>query len=87
MTQPSYAGGRPIAEVVEGRHPGTQHFAPLFAFEHLPAHLRAVSKQCHDLAVWQIEALGDGPELSAALRKLREAKDCFVTQRVIDAGK
>lgn len=82
---PPYEGGRPIAEVVQGRHPATQHFATLFAYDHLPPHLRAVSKQCHDLAVWQIEALQDGPELSTALRKLREAKDCFVTQRVIDA--
>lgn len=80
-----YEGGRPIAEVVRDRHPATQHFADLFAYDHLPPYLRAVSKQCHDLAVWQIEALQDGPELSAALRKLREAKDCFVTQRVIDA--
>ena len=85
MTQPSYSGGRPIREAVQGRHPGTVHFAAVFEYEHLPAHLRAVSKQCHDLAVWQIEALNDGPELSTALRKLREAKDCFVTQRVIDS--
>lgn len=79
------SGNKSIAEVVEGRHPGTQHFAKVFAFEHLPPHLRAVSKQSHDLAVLMIEMLADGPELSAGLRKLREAKDCFVTQRVIDS--
>jgi len=85
MAEPSFTGGKGIRDAVQGRHQATQHFADLFAFDHLPAHLRAVSKQCHDLAVWQIEALKDGPELSAALRKLREAKDCFVAQRVIDA--
>jgi hypothetical protein len=28
--------------------------------------------------------LGDGPELSAGLRKLLEAKDCFVRQALVD---
>lgn len=74
-----------IADAVVGRHPSTAHFAKVFAFEHLPAHLRGTSELCHDLAVGMIETLNDGPELSAGLRKLREAKDCFVTQRVIDS--
>lgn len=73
-----------IQEVVKGRHPGTVHFAALFAYDHLPAHLQTVSKPCHDLAVRMIQTLNDGPELSTGLRKLREAKDCFVSQRVID---
>ena len=30
------------------------------------------------------EALGDGPEKSAGLRKLLEAKDCFVRQAIED---
>ena len=29
--------------------------------------------------------LGDGPELSAGLRKLLEAKDCLVRQSILDA--
>lgn len=73
-----------IEEVVTARHPGTRHFAALFAYEHLPVELRATSKACHDLAVQMIMTLEDGPELSTGLRKLREAKDCFVTQRVLD---
>lgn len=60
------------------RHPSTQHFGPLFEFEHLPEHLREISGPCHDLAETMVNSLPDGPELSAGLRKLLEAKDCFV---------
>jgi hypothetical protein len=49
-----------------------------FAFAHLPAHLQTVSKPLGELAE-QLEAmLPDGPEKSAGMRKLLEAKDCFV---------
>lgn len=61
-----------------GRHPGVVHFEPLFAFEHLPEHLRLVSQPCAVLASDMVSHLPDGPELSAGLRKLLEAKDCFV---------
>lgn len=33
-----------------------------------------------------VQVLKDGPELSAALRKLRETKDCCVIQGLIDSG-
>lgn len=65
---------------LSGRHPATQHLARLFEFEHLPPHLRGISQQCHDLAETMIAELPDGAELSAGLRKLLEAKDCFVRQ-------
>lgn len=61
-----------------GRHPGVVHFEPLFAFEHLPEHLRLISQPCAVLAQDMVAHLPDGPELSAGLRKLLEAKDCFV---------
>lgn len=48
-----------------------------FAYEHLPVHLQSVSKQCHELAT-AMDQLPSGPEKSAGLRKLLEAKDCFV---------
>lgn len=67
-----------LQELVADRHPSTQHFAPLFAFEHLPEHLRTISEACHDLACEMVTRLPDGPELSTGLRKLLEAKDCFV---------
>lgn len=49
-----------------------------FEYAHLPPHLQAVSKLLGDLAVQMDNALPDGPEKSAGLRKLLEAKDCFV---------
>lgn len=71
-----------IEEAVQDRHPSTQHFAPLFAYGHLPEHLQGVSARCHDLAVEMVMNLPDGPELSTGLRKLLEAKDCFVRAMV-----
>jgi hypothetical protein len=49
-----------------------------FTFEHLPEHLREVSKPFCELAEQMDNTLPDGPEKSAGLRKLLEAKDCFV---------
>ena len=63
---------------LEGRHPGTVSIARYFAYEHLKTPLRGVSQQCHDLADDMIGQLPDGPELTTGLRKLLEAKDCFV---------
>mgnify|MGYP003576480671 CR=1 FL=1 len=65
------------------RHPGTRHFQELFAFEHLPPHLRAVSAPIAELADDLVHELPDGPELSAGLRKLLEAKDCMVRAKVL----
>lgn len=62
-----------------GRHPSTQHIAQFFEFEHLSRpDMRAISKECHDLADSMIGQVPDGPELVAGLRKLLEAKDCLV---------
>lgn len=69
----------------ESRHPATQHLLDQFAYEHLPAHLAAVSKPLGDLARQLADKLDDGAEKSAGLRKLLEAKDCLVRQAVIDA--
>lgn len=49
-----------------------------FAFAHLPAHLQAVSKPIGELAQHLELNLPDGTEKSAGMRKLLEAKDCFV---------
>lgn len=49
-----------------------------FAFAHLPAHLQEVSKPIGELAQKLEAELPDGPEKSAGMRKLLEAKDCFV---------
>jgi hypothetical protein len=49
-----------------------------FSYEHLPENLQQVSKPMTELAREMEEKLPDGPEKSAGLRKLLEAKDCFV---------
>ena len=49
-----------------------------FAFAHLPAHLQAISKPFSDLQKLFDAVLPDGPEKSAGMRKLLEAKDCMV---------
>lgn len=58
-------------------HPSTETILTYFAYEHLPSHLRKVSKPIGDLAREMAESLS-GPELTAGLRKLLEAKDCLV---------
>jgi len=49
-----------------------------FAYSHLPERLQAVSKPLGDLAGKLEKEIPDGPEKSAGMRKLLEAKDCFV---------
>jgi hypothetical protein len=49
-----------------------------FAFAHLPEKLQEVSAPIGVLAQKLDQDLPDGPEKSAGLRKLLEAKDCFV---------
>lgn len=49
-----------------------------FEYEHLPERLQTVSKPMCELAKLMEEMLPDGPEKSAGMRKLLEAKDCFV---------
>ncbi len=49
-----------------------------FEYEHLPAHLQAVSKPFCDLAQDIERNYPNSAEKSAGLRKLLEAKDCVV---------
>ncbi|NIL76789.1 HK97 family phage prohead protease [Rhodococcus sp. B10] len=66
-------------------HPATQHLLDLFEHAHLPPHLQAVSAPLSVLAYQMAHTLDSGPEMTTGLRKLLEAKDCFVRQAVIDA--
>lgn len=68
----------------EGRHPGTVHLLDLFEYGHLPPHLALISAKFEVLAHDLVLHLQDGPELTAGLRKLVEAKDCAVRQAVAD---
>lgn len=61
-----------------GRHASTAHFGQFFAYDHLREELRPISQASAELAQTMVDNLPDGPELSAGLRKLLEAKDCFV---------
>lgn len=49
-----------------------------FGYEHLPQELQEISKPICELAKLMEETLPDGAEKSAGMRKLLEAKDCFV---------
>jgi hypothetical protein len=60
------------------RHPATTGLLRYFEFAHLPEHLQGVSGECFGLACTMVALLPDGPELTTGLRKLLEAKDCFV---------
>jgi hypothetical protein len=53
-----------------------------FKYEHLPAKLQEVSKPIAELAQLMEETLPDGAEKSAGMRKLLEAKDCFVRAKL-----
>jgi hypothetical protein len=66
------------------RHPSVAHFENLFAWQHLPEYLQVFSGTFAEQAELMLRLLHDGPELSAGLRKLLEAKDCMVRQAVID---
>jgi hypothetical protein len=50
-----------------------------FSYERLPAKLHEISKPIAELME---ETLPDGPEKSAGMRKLLEAKDCFVRAKL-----
>lgn len=73
--------------VWEGRHPSVAHFEEMFAYDHLATgRLKEVSKRCADLAETMVGDLPDGPELTAGLRALWEAKNCFVIQAARFSG-
>lgn len=55
-----------------------QNLLQFFAYEHLPAHLQAVSKPFGDVARELAATLPANAESTTALRKLLEAKDCAV---------
>lgn len=57
-----------------------------FSWSHLPPHLQLVSEPIQTVAL-QIDAnLPDSAEKSAGLRKLLEAKDCFVRAALEQGG-
>lgn len=63
-------------------HPILKHFA----YAHLPDKLKEVSKPICEIALAMDESMPDSAEKSAGLRKLLEAKDCFVRAKLEDKG-
>lgn len=61
----------------------TDELMSFFKFEHLPEPLKAVSASCAKLAQEMNANLPECAETTAGLRKLLEAKDCFVRARML----
>lgn len=53
-----------------------------FGYKHLPEHLQAISKPLSEVAELMDKELPESPEKTAGLRKLLEAKDCFVRAKL-----
>jgi len=58
-----------------------------FTFDHLPDDLQEVSRQFAELANSMESLLPQSSEKSAGMRKLLEAKDCFVRARLDERKK
>lgn len=56
----------------------SQQLLRYFEFKHLPDHLQIISAHLQQAAFSMETLLPDGPEKTAGMRKLLEAKDCFV---------
>jgi hypothetical protein len=65
----------------------SQHVLQYFAHEHLPeGPMRDLSSIIGNHARYLETVLPDGPEKTAGLRKLLQAKDCFVRAAIGMAG-
>ena len=77
--------GRPVD--LADRHPGVRDLARhLTPNPNLPEPLRRIAERVEGLAADLIDDIPDGPELTAGLRKLLEAKDCLV-RAALDADR
>ena len=63
-------------------HPSISNMLEFFEYEHLPSHLQLTSISFYVLAHQLAETHVHSQELSMALRKLLEAKDCAVRNAV-----
>lgn len=57
-----------------------------FEFEHLPDSQKEVVRICQELAIEVVSTLPHNDETYVGLRKLREAKDCFVRASIAQVG-
>lgn len=66
------------------RHPGVTNLLRWFKSDHLLSHLRPVGIVMESTASDLVNMIPvDSPELTEGLRKLLEAKDCFVRATII----
>ncbi len=65
-------------EELAQRHPSVRAIMRFFNSDHLPVELQLVAKRFENVAWLMVCEQDDSPELVAGLRKLLEAKDCFV---------
>lgn len=54
-----------------------------FEYQHLPNHLQSVNRRLGTLGRKLAEECGTNRETVAGLRKLLEAKDCFVRAKIL----
>ena len=59
-------------------HPAVESILRFFTYDHLPIEQQDISSRCCELALRTAHSLPQNAELTAGLRKLLEAKDCFV---------
>jgi hypothetical protein len=62
------------------------HVEKLFAYEHLPSHLKPISLLFYNLAVTLVESLPSNAERTLALRSLWRAKNEAVMAVVLGAA-
>ena len=67
-------------------HAATENILKFFEYEHLPPEIQKVSKDVCVLAHYMADTIPEGPELTVGLRKLLEAKDCFVRAKLSSMG-
>lgn len=53
-----------------------------FNYQHLPEHIKEISKKVSELRDYMDENLIDSAEKTTGMRKLLEAKDCFVRAKL-----
>lgn len=71
--------GPNFLEELATRHPSTQHMMKVLAPNpNLPTNLYNIAEEAFEYATNMLAKVPDSPEFTAGLRKLLEAKDCFV---------
>lgn len=66
-------------ELFTGRNPSTLHMmTQLVPNRNLPQQLKSIAEECYNVGHTMAFTCPDGPELTTGLRKLLEAKDCFI---------